>query len=118
MYANDPEIDDLITAIPRKEDLGVSHTIGAALSADNCSTTQLCQSRTSKRIIDLSKVNDIIDRSKLIHYFGNCNNDMQNTWCNATAIVFGRRIGETLAYELPAFAPQLRITGELMNVHR
>ena len=43
MYANDPEIDYLITAIPRKEDLCVSCTIGATLSADNCSTAQLCQ---------------------------------------------------------------------------
>ena len=43
---------------------------------------------------------------------------MQNTWCNATAIGFGRRIGEALEDYLPEFAPYLQITGEVMNVHR
>ena len=47
MYANDPELDGLITYIPRKEDLCVSRTLDATLSADDCSTDQLCQSSTS-----------------------------------------------------------------------
>ena len=117
MYANNPELDDFITAIPRKEDLCVSRTLGATLSSDNCSTSQLCQSRTSEQIIELTRVNGITDKSKLIHYFGHCKNHMLNTWCNDILIIFGRRIGETLAYDLPVFAPHPQITGELMNVH-
>ena len=42
MYANDPELDGLITYIPRKEDLCVSRTLDATLSADDCFTDQLC----------------------------------------------------------------------------
>ena len=82
IYANDPDIDDLITDIPRKEYLCVSRTLGATLSANNCSTAQLCQSSTSELIIELSIVNGITDKDKLIHFFGNFNNHMLNTWCN------------------------------------
>ena len=67
IYSNDTDIDDLITAIPRKEDLCVSHTLGATMSADNCSAAQFCQSSTSDRIIELSRVNGITDKDKLIH---------------------------------------------------
>ena len=70
MYVNNPEIDDLITAIPRKYDLCVSLTLGTTLYADNCSTAQLFQSRTFERIIDMSRVNGITDKAKLINYFG------------------------------------------------
>ena len=118
LYANDPNLDDLITSIPRKEDLCVSGNLVATLSANNCSTAQLCHSRTSERIFDLSRVNGITDKARLVHYFGNCNNHMQNTWCNDIAIIFGRRKGEALADDLPAFAPHLRITGELMHAHK
>ena len=76
MYVNNPEIDDLITAIPRKYDLCVSLTLGATLYADNCSTAQLFQSRTSEQSIELSRVNGITDKAKFIHYFGHCNNHM------------------------------------------
>ena len=118
MYDNDPEIDDSITSIPRKEDLCVSRTLGATLYANNCYTAQLCQSRKSKRIIKLSRVNGITDKDKFIHYLGNCSNRMRNTWCNSTAIRFGRRIGEALGDDLPAFAPHLLINGGLMSIHR
>ena len=113
MYVNDPALYDFITAILQKEDLCV-HT----LDADNCSTAQLCKSRTSERIVELSRVNGITDKAKLIHYFGHCNNNMRNKWCNAIIIGFGRRIGEALADDLPEFAPHLKIAGELMNIHR
>ena len=63
-------------------------------------------------------MNGITDKDKLIHYFGHCNNNMKNTWCNAIPIGFGRHIGEALADDLLAFSPHLQITGELMNVHR
>ena len=96
----------------------MSHTRGATMSVDSCSTAKLCQSRTSNEIIDLPIVNGITDKAKLIHYFGNCKNHMQNTWFNAIAIIFGRRICKAMVYELPAFAPHLQITGELMNIHR
>ena len=76
MYANDPELDDFIIAIPLKEDLCVSRTIGATLSADNCSTSQLCQSRTSEQIIELLRVNGITDKAKLIHFFQHLKNYM------------------------------------------
>ena len=117
MYANDPELDDLITSIPRKEYLCVSHPLGATMSADNGSTDQFCQSRTSKQIIELSRVNSITDKAKLIHYFGHCNNHMRKKWCNDIAIGFGRRICEDLEDDLPVFVPHLWINGELMNVH-
>ena len=67
MYANDLELDDLITVIPRKDYLCVSRTRGATLSAVNCYNDQLCQSRAFERIIELSRVNGIIDKAKLIH---------------------------------------------------
>ena len=63
-------------------------------------------------------MNGTTDKAKMIHYFGYCNNHMQNTWCNAIAIGFRKRIGEALADDLPAFALHLRVTGELMNIHR
>ena len=63
-------------------------------------------------------MNGITDKSRIIHYFGHCNNHMRNTCCNAIAIGFGRRIGEALVDDLLAFALHLRITVELMNVHR
>ena len=85
----------------------MSLNLGATLYADNCSTAQLFQSRTSEQSIELSRVNGITDKAKLINYFGHYNNDMKNTWCNAIVIGFGRRIGETLEYYLPEFAPYL-----------
>ena len=117
MYASYLELDDFITAIPLKENLCVSRTLGATLSAHNCSTAQLCQSRTSKQIIELSRVNGVTDNAKLIHYFGYFNNHMQNTWFNAIEIGSGSRIGGDLADDLPSFLMYLQITGELMNVY-
>ena len=96
----------------------MSRTLGATLSANNCSTAHFFQSRTFERIIELSIVNGITDKAKLIHYFGNWNNHMQKKWGNTIAIGFGRRLGEAMADELLAFAPHLQITDELMNVHR
>ena len=62
-------------------------------------------------------MNGIPDKAKLIHYFGHFKNHMQNTWCNAIEIGFGRRIGKALADDLPEFALNLQITGETMNVN-
>ena len=76
MYANDPEIDDVITSIPQKENLCVSRTLGTTLSVNNCSVDQLCKSRTSEKIIELSRVNNITYKVKLIHHFVHCKNHM------------------------------------------
>ena len=52
-------------------------------------------------------MNGITDKAKLINYFGNYNNHMQNTWCNDIVIVYGRRIGEAMSDDLPYFALHL-----------
>ena len=62
-------------------------------------------------------MNGTTDKAKMIHYFGYCNNHMQNTWCNAIEIGSGSRIGGDLADDLPSFLMYLQITGELMNVY-
>ena len=69
-------------------------------------------------MIDTSKVIGITDKKKLFHHVDHCFNHQQNGLCNTVAIGFGRRIGDALADDLPSFAPHLRTTGELMNVHR
>ena len=66
----------------------------------------------------MSRVNGITDKVKLIHYFGHCNNNIQNIWCNDIAKVFGMPICEAMVDELPEFSPHLQITSEPSNVHR
>ena len=41
MYANDPELPDLLAEIPRNESVCVLKTLGACLLGDNCSTARL-----------------------------------------------------------------------------
>ena len=72
----------------------------------------------SQKIIETAKQVGIADKNKLYHSYGHCLNHQQNILCKAVARAFNRRIGEALAEDLPAFAPHLRISGELMNVHR
>ena len=118
MYGTDPELTAFLLEIPRKEDVCVSKTLGANLASDNCSTARLNQSKMSQKIIEKAKQVGITDRTKLYHSYGHCFNHQRNTLCKAVAGGFNRRIGEALAEDLPAFAPHLRISGELMNVHR
>ena len=118
MHAGDPELPMLLEEIPTKNSLCVSRTLGAYLSADNCSTARLNTSKFSAKIIVVAKANGIINKKKLCHYFGHCFNHQRNGLCNSVAIGFGRRIGDALADDISAFAPHLRISGKLMNVHR
>ena len=118
MYANHNELPDFLAQIPRKESLCVSRTLGATISEDNCSTARSTQSRTSKMIIDIARTKGITYKKLLVHHFGHCQNHIRNGWCNEVAIGFGKRAGDALADSLPCFAPHLRISGELGNIHR
>ena len=118
MYAKDPELPSLLVQIPRKESLCVSRILGATLSADNCSTACLGQSRLSERIMEIAKQQGITDKKKLVVHYGHCQNHMRNGWCNAIGIRFERRALDTLQHDIPLFAPHLRIGGELNNLHR
>ena len=118
MYANHNDWPTFLAQIHRKESLCVSRTLGATISADNCSTACSTQSRTSKMIIDISRTKDITDKKLLVHHFGHCQNHIRNGWCNEVAIGFGNRAGDALADNLPCFAPHLRISGELDNIYR
>ena len=44
VYKSDPSLPALLTEIPKKQSLCVSRTLGATLSADNCSTARKCTS--------------------------------------------------------------------------
>ena len=70
MYANHNDLPDFLDQIPRKESLGVSRTLGATISADNCSTARSTQLRTSKMIIDIARTKGITDKKLLVHHFG------------------------------------------------
>ena len=118
MYANNNDLPDFLAQIPRKESLCVLRTLGANISADNCSTARSTQSRTLKMIIDIYITKGITYKKLLVHHFGHFQNHILNGWCNIVAIGFGKRAGDTLADSLPCFAPHLRISGELDNIHR
>ena len=118
MYAKDPELPSLLVQIPRKESLCVSRILGATLSADNCSTARLGQSRLSERIMEIAKQKGITDKKKLVVHYGHCQNHMRNGWCNAIGIRFEQRALDTLQHDIPLFAHHLRIGGELNNLHR
>ena len=60
----------------------------------------------------------ITNKKKLFHHVGHYFVHQKNGLCNTVTIRFGRHIVDALADDLPSFAPHLRITGELMNVHR
>ena len=118
MYANHNNLPAFLAQIPRKESLCVLQTLGATISADNCSTARYTQSITSKMIIDIARTKGITDKKLLVHHFVHCQNHIQNGWCNEAAIGFGKLAGDALADSLPCFAPHLRISGELGNIHR
>ena len=119
IYAKDPELPSLLAQIPRKESLCVSCILGATLSADNCSTACLGQSRRlSERIMEIAKQLGITDKKELVVHYGHCQNHMCNGWCNTIGIRFERRVLDTLQHDIPLFAPHLRIGGELNNLHR
>ena len=117
MYANHIDLPTFLAQIPRKESLCVLRTLGATISADDCSTARSTQYRTSKMIIDIPKTKGITDKKLLVHHFCHCQNHIRNGWCNVVAIGFGNRDGDALADSLPCFAPYLRISGELDNIH-
>ena len=118
MYANHNELPALLVQIPRKEILCGLRTLDATLLADNCSTACSTQSKMSEMIIEIARRKGITNKNLLVHHFGHCQNHMQNRWCNVATIVFGKRSGNALLYSLPCFAPHLRISGELDNIHR
>ena len=118
MYANYNDLPNFLAQIPRKESLCVSRTLDASISADNCSTDRFTQSRTSKMIIDIARTKGITDKKLLVHHFGHFQNHIRNGWCNEVAIGFGKLASDALADSLPCFAPHLRISGELGNIHR
>ena len=93
-------------------------TLGATVSANNCATARLGQSRTSEKILEIVRQSGTTDKKLLLHCFGYYFNHQHNTLCNAIAIGLGKRIGDALQDNLPSFAPHLQISGELMNVHR
>ena len=105
MYANHNNLPDFLAQIPKKESLCVSRTLGATISADNCSTARSTQSRTSNMIIDIARTKGITDKKLLVHHFGHCQNHIRNGWCIEDAIGFGKRAGYALADSLPCFAP-------------
>ena len=118
MYANHNNVPDFLAQIPRKESLCVSRTLGATISADNCSTACSTQSRTSKIIIDIARTKGITDKNVLVHHFGHCQNYIRNGWCNVVAIGFVKRAVDALADSLPCFALHLIISGDLDSIHR
>ena len=69
-------------------------------------------------IIDITRTKGITDKKLLVHHFGHCHNHIQNVWYNEVEIGFGKRAGGALAYSLSCFAPHLRISGDLDNIHR
>ena len=69
-------------------------------------------------VIDVARTKGITDKKLLVHHFGNCQNHIRNGWCNEVAIGFGKRAVDSLADSLICFAPHLRISGELDNMHR
>ena len=118
MYANHNNLPAFLDQIPRKESLCCLRTLGATISADNCSTARSTQSRTSKMIIYIDRMKGITDKKLLVHHFCHCQNHIRNVCCNEFAIGFEKRTGDALADSLPCFAPHLRISGELGNIHR
>ena len=69
-------------------------------------------------IIDIARTKGITDKKLLVHHFGHFQNHILNGWCNEVAIGFVKRAGDALADSLPCFAPHIRISGELGNIHR
>ena len=118
MYANHNDLPAFLAQIPMKESLCVSQTLGATISAYNCSTACSTQSRMSKMIIDIARTKSITDKKLLVHHFGHCQNNILNGWCNEVAIGFGKRASDALADSLSCFEPHLRISDELDNIHR
>ena len=74
MCKSDPSLPALLAEIPKKECVCVSRTLGATLSADNCSTARKCTSRMSQKMIATSKAIGITDKKKLFHHVGHCFN--------------------------------------------
>ena len=101
MYANHNDLPAFLAQISRKERLCVLRTLGATISADNCTTTCSTQLSTSKMIIDIYRTKCITYKKLLVHHFGHYQNHIQNGWCNEVAIGFGKRAGNTLADSLP-----------------
>ena len=118
MYANHNDLPAFLAQMPRKESLCVLRTLGATISADNCSTTCFTQSRMSKMIIDIARTKGTTDKKLLVYHFGHCQNHIRNGWCNDVAIGIGKRSGVALADSLTCFEPHIRISGDLDNIHR
>ena len=93
-------------------------TLGATILADNCSTARSTQLRTLEMITDIDRTKGITDKKLLVLHFSHCQNHIRNAWCNVVAIGFKKLAGDALADSLPCFAPHLRISGELDNIHR
>ena len=74
MCANHNDLPSFLAQIPRKEILCVSRTLGATISADNCSTARSTQLRTSKMIINITRTEGITDNKLLVHHFGHFQN--------------------------------------------
>ena len=118
MYKDDQELQSLLQMIPRKDSLCVSRLLKSYLTTDTCSTARLVQCLLSARIIEIAKERGITSTKDLVVYHGMCHNHVRNIWGKALAKRMKKRLEEDHFDNLAEMPPHLRISFDLMNVHR
>ena len=118
MYEDDPQLQSLLDLIPRKESLCVSRLLKSYITTDTCSTARKVQCLLSARIIEIAKERGITSTKDLVIYHGMCHNHVRNIWGKALAKRMKKRLEEDHADNLADIPPHLRISFDLMNLHR
>mgnify|MGYP000990030802 CR=1 FL=1 len=118
MYKDDPDLQSLLKMISRKDSLCVSRLLKSYLTTDTCSTARLVQCLLSARIIEIAKERGITSTKDLVVYHRMCHDYVRNIWGKALAKRMKKSLEEDHFKNLAEMPPHLRISYDLMNVHR
>jgi len=118
MYAADPDLQDMLENIPPGEGLCPSRLLRSTLETDNCSAANATQCAAAALIYEIAKEKGITDSRELVIHFGNCHHHIRNVWCKSLSKCLQGRLEILLKRDLELIPWHLRISCELMNVHR
>ena len=118
MYADDPDLNNLLLQIPEKRQLCVSRLLKVFYTSDTCGAARKGQRLFSDTIIQMCRDKGITDQKELVIYIVNCQQHIRNILVKALKIWLKKRTSDLIDFDKINFPSHLRLTTDIMNIHR
>ena len=118
MYANDPDLNEMLNQIPGRERLCVSRLLKVFYTSDTCGAARKGQRLFAQTVINMCREMGITDEKELVIYIVNCQQHIRNILVKALKSWLQKRTSDLIEFDKQNFPSHLRLTTDIMNIHR